>query len=267
MTSPLVSVLMAVNRLDAFLDDAINSILTQTFSKFEFIIVANNCNDDLWRYLHTFKDSRIRLFRISLGGLANALNFGICQARGVYIARMDADDMSLEHRLQVQYDFMQSNPSIVLVGCDSVLIDERGEVLTQKFKFYEDNASIRNMLPIRNTILHPAIMAKTSLLLQMGGYKYGHMSEDHELFIRISRNKGNQLHNLNEVLFCYRRHSGQITDILYARKNFCEISGFLFTEFLLTLNFKYIFGMCVVSPLGRRILNLGRRVESLFSRG
>ena len=264
MSYPLVSVLMAVNRLDEFLDEAVNSILAQSFRNFEFIIVANNCGDDLWEYLHAFNDSRIRLFRISLDGLANALNFGICQAKGVYIARMDADDISREHRLQVQYDFMEKNPSIVLVGCDSVLINERGDVLAQKFKFYGDDVSIRKNLPIRNTILHPAIMVKTSLLLQMGGYKYGHMSEDHELFIRISRNKENIFHNLNEILFCYRRHSGQITDISRSRKNFCEISGFLFTEFLLTFDFKYIFGMCVVSPLGRRMLNLSRKAKLLF---
>lgn len=266
MPYPLVSVLMAVNRLDKFLDEAINSILAQSLRDFEFIIVANNCDDDLWEYLHGFNDSRIRLFRISLGGLANALNFGICQAKGIYIARMDADDISRENRLQAQYDFMKNNPSTVLVGCDSILIDERGDMMAQKFKFYGDDASIRKYLPIRNTILHPAIMIKTSLLLQMGGYKYGHMSEDHELFIRISRNKENLFHNLNEILFCYRRHSGQITDISRARKNFCEISGFLFTEFLLTFNVKYIFGMCVVSPFGRHVLNLSRRVKSLFLR-
>lgn len=266
MMVPSVSILMAVNRLDKFLNASIESMLVQTFRDFEFIIVANNCEDELWKYLHTFSDSRIRLFRISLGGLSNALNFGIDQARGKYIARMDADDISLAHRLQVQHAFMLDHPSMVLTGCNSFLIDEQGEVLEQKFKFYEDDKAIRNMLPIRNTILHPAIMVKTDLMLQMGGYKYGHMSEDHELFIRIARNKDNQLHNINEVLFYYRRHSGQITDISYARKNFCEISGFLFTEFLLTLNFKYILGMFVASPLGRHILSFSRKVKSTFLR-
>lgn len=266
MNIPVVSVLMAVNRFDEFLDTAINSILNQKFVNFEFIIVANNCDDELWNYLCAVKDSRVRIFRIPLGGLANALNFGICQAKGTYIARMDADDVSLEHRLQVQYDFMRNNPFVVLVGCDSLLIDERGAVLEQKFKFYEQDSSIRKMLPIRNTILHPAIMVKTELLLRVGGYRYGHMSEDHELFIRISRNKENHFHNLNQVLFCYRRHSGQITDIVHAKKNFSEISGFLFTEFLLTLNFKYLLGMCVVSPIGRKTLNIGRSLKSSLSR-
>jgi len=264
MTTPLVSILMAVNRLDTFLDASIKSMLEQTLDNFEFIIVANNCEDGLWVYLHTFTDPRIRLFRISLGGLSNALNFGICQARAKNIARMDADDISLSNRLQVQYDFMLDHPSIVLVGCDSLLIDEQGKALDQKFKFYENNMAIRNMLSIRNTILHPAIMVKTSLMMQMGGYKYGHMSEDHELFIRIARNKNNHFHNIKQVLFCYRRHSGQITDISYARKNFCEISGFLFTEFLLTLNFKYIIGMLVVSPLGRHALSFGRKLKPLL---
>jgi len=201
-----------------------------------------------------------------LGGLANALNFGICQVRGKYIARMDADDISLPSRLKTQYDFLENHPNIVLVGCDSKLIDASGNVLKQKFKFYQDNYSIRRMLPIRNTILHPAIMVRTELMLAMGGYKYGNMSEDHELFIRISRSNSNEFHNINKILFCYRRHPNQITDISRARKNFCEISGFLFTEFLLTLNFKYILGMCVVSPFGRRILNYSRSLKYLYSK-
>jgi glycosyltransferase involved in cell wall biosynthesis len=256
---PFVSVVMAVNRLDMFLTDAINSILDQSIVNLEFIIIANNCSDDLWNFLQTFKDSRLRLFRLPMGGLANALNFGICQSKSKYIARMDADDISFPSRLKSQFDFLENNKAVVLVGCDSNLIDENGGLLQQKFKFFHSDFQIRRVLPMRNPILHPAIMIRTEIMLAMGGYKYGHMSEDHELFIRIARNKDYQFHNINEVLFNYRRHPNQITDISRARKNFCEIAGFLFTEFLLTFNIKYIIGMCLVSPIARKTLSFARK--------
>jgi hypothetical protein len=175
---------------------------------------------------------------------------------------MDADDISLKNRLELQYIYLEKNPHICLVGCDSNLIDDNGNILLQKFKFYEDDSSIRKYLPIRNTILHPAIMIRTKTLIKAGGYKYGHMSEDHELFIRIARDKENRFHNIGQVLFLYRRHTAQITDISNARKNFCEISGFLFTEFLLTLNLRYILGMFVVSPLGRRAVKFLRSIQT-----
>lgn len=133
------------------------------------------------------------------------------------------------------------------------------------FLFYENDNSIRSVLPYRNPLLHPCLMIKKSLLYDLGGYKYGHMSEDHELFIRAARFPEVKFHNLNKVLFQYRRHSNQITSILNAEKNFYEICGFLFTEFLLTKNPKYILGMFIVHPSIRRLrLHIKKYFSFLF---
>ena len=93
---------MAVNKDDGFLNEAIQSIISQSYSNFEFVIVANNCTDSLWSAINAWaeKDCRIKPFRIKIGGLAFALNYGIEQTHGDYILRMDADDIAMPDLLE-----------------------------------------------------------------------------------------------------------------------------------------------------------------------
>jgi hypothetical protein len=111
-------------------------------------------------------------------------------------------------------------------------------------------------------MLHPALMIRRKYLINVGGYRYGHMSEDHELFIRLSRDKDLQFENLEDLLFSYRRHADQITNIKHAHKHFSEITGFLITEFLLSGNPKYIIGSIAIFPWIRRMRML---LKNLFN--
>ena len=94
--TPKVSIILAINSDHGFLRDAINSILDQSFEDFEFIIIANNCSDELWLELNKFTDldPRIKIKRLKIGGLIFALNYGLAIAKGAYIARMDAAALS-----------------------------------------------------------------------------------------------------------------------------------------------------------------------------
>lgn len=251
---PYVSVIMAVNKNHSFLADAIKSILDQDFSDFEFIIIVNGDSFNLYDQLKMeySVDTRVRLFYSELSGLAFALNFGISQAKGIYIARMDSDDISLPGRLSKQVDFMDKNPDVSVLGCKVELIDEMSNVINRHLPLYETNEAIRKVLPYRNPLIHPALMLRREMLIKVQGYKYGHMSEDHELFLRMARNDETKFHNLNLVLFQYRRHPDQITNTKYMMNHFVEISGFLFTEFLLTKSPLYLLGMLIVHPWVRK---------------
>ena len=252
---PRVSVVMAVNRMDAFLASAVESILNQTFRNFEFIIIVDaSCPGLMDRILELGNgDKRIKILIARLGGgLAFSLNLGINEARGEYVARMDGDDISRPDRLQIQVQYMDENPDVAVLGCGEQFIDANSENIKRKVASYQSSEQIRRMLPYKNTLPPPALVFRKSALLEVHGYQYGHYSEDHEMFIRMARNPAVKFHNLKNVLYEYRRHASQITHPDNMKKAYAEISGFLFTEFLFTHSPKYIFGMFVVHPWVRK---------------
>jgi len=252
---PRVSVVMAVNRMDAFLRAAVESILNQTFGDFEFIIIVDtSCPGLADRVLKLGNgDKRIRILMARLGGgLAFSLNLGINEARGEYVARMDGDDISRMDRLRMQVQYLDENPGVAVLGCGEQFIDANSENIERKVASYQSNEQIRRMLPFKNTLPHPALVFRKSALLEVHGYQYGHYSEDHEMFIRMARNPAVKFHNLKDVLYEYRRHTSQITSPGNMKCAYAEISGFLYTEFLLTHSPKYLLGMFVVHPWVRK---------------
>lgn len=254
---PRVTVVMAVNRVDEYLRPAVESILQQTFREFDFLIIADaGCRDlkDELRQL-VAGDGRVRILESpSLGGLAFALNMGIAEARGEYIARMDGDDISRPDRLQEQVGYMDEHSDLSVLGCRVQLINSKSEKVNRQYPYFQSDKDIRRVLPFRNPLPHPALMFRKGALFAVHGYKYGHASEDHEMFIRMARNPEMKFCNMDRLLFDYRRHDTQGTR-LGARTRVCylEISGFLFAEFLSTHSLKYLFGMFVIHPWVRKI--------------
>jgi glycosyltransferase involved in cell wall biosynthesis len=250
MSDRLVSVIMPLSGVDKFTVPAVNSILNQSYSNFELIIIINGPNSDFYKNeldLY-FDDKRIRIFSLSIRGLTNALNFGISAAKGEYIARMDGDDISSSGRLMAQADFLDKNTKVGVVGCRVKLMDELDNILPDNFFYFENNSSIQKILPIYNPMCHPAVMFRMKCLEDLGAYKYGFMSEDHELFIRIAYQSKWELHNLNDVLFYYRRHNNQVTSKNSSFKNFREISVFLLLHFMHTYNSRFLLGIIYILP-------------------
>jgi O86/O127-antigen biosynthesis beta-1,3-galactosyltransferase len=245
----MISVLMAVNKTDEFLNEAISSILLQSFTDFEFVIVCNGpfCDDVHAHIEQNYSDSRIRLFRSRISGLANALNFGLNYCSFEYVARMDADDISHMNRFEVQLKFLETNPEYGVVGCKVQLIDESTITLPDPFYFCPDNRGIKAKLPYLNTLCHPALMFRKKALLDVGCYRYGYHSEDHDLFIRISDETEWKFANVSLLLFSYRRHSGQLTSGKQAWRISREVSVILLLHFLRSGNPKYLMGIILVS--------------------
>lgn len=262
----LLTVLMAIHAIDKFTDKAINSILNQSLHNFEFIIVVNGSNsNDVEKYIRCkFSDPRITLIFSRLHGLANSLNLGLQNVSTKYVARMDSDDISHVDRFKFQLDEFLKDDSLDVVGCKVDLIDENDKTLPDKFLFVKESNNIKSMLPIINTLCHPALMFKTQSIVDIGGYKFGFHSEDHEMFLRMAFNeqRSYKFINIDKVLFNYRRHSFQLT-ANNTKKISMEVSTFLYMYFFKTYNVKFLLGILLVS---RPMLLIKKLIRKLIRR-
>lgn len=253
----LLTVLMPIISIDRFLPIAIDSLKKQTFDKFNCHILASCLGECETQILDTLvsNDQRFTVHQLNLNGIAFALNYGLNISRSKYIARMDGDDISHPLRFERQIAFLEQNPRYVAVGCQVDLIDEDGNKINKSFKFYESDLDIRRALKYRMPLCHPAMVFRSASLMANNGYMYGNTAEDHELYLRLARDDSCLFKNLSDKLFSYRRHHNQLTNIKYAKKAYCNIAGFLFTEFLLSRNPIYIIGIIANHPLLRKIRN------------
>jgi glycosyltransferase involved in cell wall biosynthesis len=262
----MLTVLMPIAKIDDFLRQAIDSIKNQTYRNYTCHLLCNNMDSNDIKKLENFiaSDDRYIIHQLSLGGIAFALNYGLNLCHTKYIARMDGDDLSHPTRFEKQIEFLENNPHHALVGCKVDLIDESGNKIIQEFKFYEGNIDIRRALKYRMPLCHPALMFSTKALVSSKGYLYGNTAEDHELYLRIAREPKYLFTNLREHLFSYRRHENQLTNISLAKTAYYNISGFLFTEFLISKNPIYLIGIFANHPLLRRARVLVRTLKAIM---
>lgn len=188
MTDPTVSVVMAVHNEAEYLSDAVESILNQSYSNFEFIIVDDGSTDGSVDIVESISDDRIRLqVNESNRGLPTSLNRGIRASRGKYVARMDADDRSEMSRLEKQVGVLDEEPSVHVVGCWIRLINAEGDVLGTK-KYEElpcDPDTIREKGP---NIAHPSVMIRKRALQQVDGYREEFTyAQDLDMWVRMAR--------------------------------------------------------------------------------
>jgi glycosyltransferase involved in cell wall biosynthesis len=206
---PLVSVVMSVHNSSTYLAESIESILNQTFQYFEFIIINDGSTDRSNEILEKYKqlDDRIYLYHQEQQGLPTALNQGIQLAQGKYIARMDADDISLPERFEKQVDFMEAHPEVGVCGTRVKTIGESGGYINA---YPSDDETIRCWLLFGMGLAHPSIFLNKELLQKHNleydsSYRYG---EDYALWVSASQSFA--LANIPEVLLLYRLHPQQM---------------------------------------------------------
>jgi glycosyltransferase involved in cell wall biosynthesis len=229
---------MCVNKLTPFVGDAVMSVLGQTDPDFEFIIVANDCNDDLWRFLNTFEDPRIALYRTNIGQLSFNLNYGLNLAKKGYILRMDADDIALPNRLEVTKSLLVDHGYPDLLAGAAFLIDESGNGIGYVSSPCED-AEIKASFWRTNKIIHPACSFRAESVISLGGYCSGFMSEDYDLWLRASRSKEFTFCNVDVPFIKYRINSGQARG---KSLGYAEVAGHLLREALLLNSLKMLLG-------------------------
>lgn len=208
MSNPRVTVLMPVYNGEKYLREAMESILGQTYTDFEFLIINDGSTDRSVEIIESYPDARIRLVHNEKNiNLIATLNKGIELARGEYIARMDCDDISLPDRLAKQVAFMDAHPEIGGCGTWAKVIDEKGNVYKSRKAL--TGKSIKRLRWIPTPFIHPTIMARTSLLKE-NRYSEGYLyAEDYELWLRLCRET--EIFNLKDYLLYYRIHPDNVS--------------------------------------------------------
>jgi len=207
---PVVSVVMPVYNGEKYLAEAIESILAQTFTDFEFVIVDDCSQDRSSDIIRAYQagDERIRFIALERNmGAADARNQALAVASGEFIAAMDCDDVCLPERLEKQVDHLRRNPAIGVLGAGAQAVDE------DLNSFYAFNLPERHALIVYNIfvasfLIHPTVMMRRELLECIGGYERGRRTAyDTELWSRLMWRT--RFANLPETLLLYRRHEAQ----------------------------------------------------------
>lgn len=194
---PLVSVVMPVYNGERFLKESIDSILLQSYKKFELIIWNDGSSDRTSDIVATYTDKRIRYFYHTNTGLGEALAMACEKVRGKYIARIDCDDICMPNRLEKQVLFLENHPDYCLASSSVLYIDENGTILGRSFP-WTWNVNVKK----RDNIVHPATMFRHEAYIKTGGYLKLKLLEDKTLWARMSR--FGKITNLKAPLIKYR---------------------------------------------------------------
>ncbi len=241
--TPLVSVVMSVSNSEKYLQESVNSILNQTYTNFEFIIINDGSNDNCLDILLEYQKNNNRVLIIDQEniGLTKSLNRGIKLARGKYIARQDADDKSLPERLEKQAQFLEANADYFLIGTDYEIMDECSNIIGKpEIPVPVDNHEIKAAINKYSPFVHSLVMFRNDTS-RIGyfydvSYKY---SQDYELWIRIL--KHHNAYNLPEVLGLSRSWPGMISQkkIKTQRRYVLKIKKQIVLKHLTNIGFWY----------------------------
>ena len=241
---------------------AIDSILQQSFTNFEFIICDDGSTNEFYTWLKDVckRDSRIRLLHNDKNmGLSYTLNRCMEHASGKYYARMDADDISKESRLERQIDFLEEHPEYAIVGCNAEFIDGHGVwgkhsmiEIPQKEDFLRTSVFI-----------HPTVLVRAEVMQQLGGYStesFALRTEDYELFMRMY-SLGYLGYNIQENLFQYRedvqaiakrKYRYRINEARVRYRGFCDLQ-------IIKGNWLYILKPLIAGAIPIKLTNLYRK--------
>jgi glycosyltransferase involved in cell wall biosynthesis len=208
-----VSVLLPAYNGQRSIERAINSILSQTLSDFQLVIVDDGSSDETWKVVQSFDDPRILALRHEANaGLVQALSTGLRHCKGRFIARHDQDDVSMPDRLSVQREFLLEHPGVVLVGTWASVVgggDSSPLKAVARLHHPWRDPGIRLMMTWNNPFVHGSVMIRSSALEASGGYSTDRdltPPEDYELWTRLASH--GELRNIRQELLVYHQSAG-----------------------------------------------------------
>jgi glycosyltransferase involved in cell wall biosynthesis len=202
MPLPKVTVLMSVYNATEYLPQALKSICTQSFTDFEFLIIDDGSKEPLSNVLGAHKDERIRMIRHDNRGLTGSLNRGLRLARGEYVARMDADDVSVPQRLELQMAEMETDAGLDLVGSYFDVIDADNNLVERKEPYIDPIYRLWR-LQFHNNYGHGSVMLRTESVIKAGMYDEDlRYAQDYDLWSRLSTKTNTKI--VPRVLYRYR---------------------------------------------------------------
>lgn len=209
---PSISVILPVFNAASHVEAAVQSILMQSFEDFELILLDDGSTDASKIIVRELakKDTRIRLIQRANKGLVATLNEGLRLARAPLIARMDADDIALPHRLALQYERMKADLGLVVLGGAIRQMDAKGFV--GRVVTYPERSKVDTALLWGSPVAHPAVMLRTDVVHRVGGYPtlFPH-AEDYALWLQMRMH--GMVDNLPQVILHYRVHGGSISHV------------------------------------------------------
>lgn len=210
MTTPTLSIIMPVYNAEAYMREAVESILAQTYTDFELIIVEDGSTDNSPEIIESFTDSRIqRLYNDGNKGIVYTRNRGMANARGRYIAPFDADDIAHPEKFAKQIQFLEDNPGYGLLGTWAKLIDKNGKPLREKWKVNAPPERIPSILLFRNYFVQSSVVLRREAI-PPGGYEKGFDAvEDYRMWTKIATRW--KVWNYTEYLVKYRIHEQGIS--------------------------------------------------------
>jgi glycosyltransferase involved in cell wall biosynthesis len=236
---PLISVILPFRNAKNTLRDSVESILNQTFTRFELILVNNASSDggaEIARFF-AHHDERVKLAEERKKGVVFAHNKGLELARGRYIARMDADDVAYPAKLEKQFRFLEENPCVDVVSC---LVHYEGGAKNQGMRAYvdwvnsfNDHDSIVLNQFVESPVVNPTALFRKTTVEKYGSYRQGNFPEDYELWLRWIE-CGAKIHKINECLFSWHDSDMRLTrtDERYSINAFYEIKSVYLNNWL-----------------------------------
>lgn len=203
-----ISVVMSVYNEEKYLSAAIKSILNQTYPYFEFIIINDGSTDNSEYIIKSFKDERIVCKKIEKVNFSKALNEGLNIAKYNYVARMDADDISMPDRFEKQVKFIVENPDVQVLSSGYALF--KNKRVSHIYQLPENDRDIKEQLNYSSSVCHAGSIYLKDHILKFGGYNEGlDILEDMDLWLRIR--KDTKFHNLDEILYLIRIKENSMT--------------------------------------------------------
>jgi len=210
MNDPKVTVLMPAYNAEKYIGEAIASVLAQSFTDFELLIVNDGSTDETKNVVRSFSDPRIVLISQDNKGVASALNLGLSLARAPFIARFDADDICFTNRLKVQYDFITTYPEYSVVGSAADYVDADGHFIFTHHPQGHLNEEIQQLKYSVCPFIHSSVFYKKEVVINNGGYnEHAYTYEDHFLWVNILKNE--KACNLSQALIKVRLNPESIT--------------------------------------------------------
>jgi glycosyltransferase involved in cell wall biosynthesis len=211
---PAISVVMPVYNGGKYLKEAIESILNQTYKDFELILINDGSTDASEEIIESFSDKRIVYLDNGKNlGLAASFNAGIDAARGAYIARMDADDISLPERFEKQLSYLERKPHIGIVGSSIMIINEGGRRLAVHLR-PKTHKEIKFSSLFSSPMYHPTVMGRTEIFRSHHYNETFSNSEDYELWSRLLFDSNVRFANFKAPLLKYRVYPQSFTQAL-----------------------------------------------------
>jgi len=209
---PKITVFITAYNAAQYISDAINSILSQTYTDFELLIIDDGSTDETNQIISSYSDSRIRLIKNDKNrGLVYSRNLALSEARGKYLAILDSDDIAHENRLEIQLKEFENRPNLALLGTPANIINSKGERTGEIIKVKHGKDNVSTQLFFENTFVHSSVMLQASVFRYFGGYQNHPLAEDYDLIARIALSY--EVDNLKLALVDYRKHDNNISTI------------------------------------------------------